>query len=103
MNELFSYLIVGILLVVVVLLTWSLILIREDRKRKSSMRTRLAHLKKKVEDMPDSSPEEREKKDALQTELVLEYLENMLGEIEKLKAAISKKAAESKSGRKKGK
>ncbi len=101
MESLSSYLVFGALVVVVILLVWALILINQERHRKVTARSRLAVLRKKVEELPEATEEEKEKKETLHRELYLEYFDNILGEIEKIQNQLSKKVQESKKAKKK--
>jgi hypothetical protein len=59
----------------------------------------LAELRKKVETLPEGTDDERVKKEQLHRELCLEYLDNILGEIEKMQAGLARKAQDSKKGK----
>lgn len=103
MESLSSYLVFGALVVVVILLVWALILINQERHRKVTARSRLANLRKKVEEMPEATEEDREKKELLHRELYLEYFDNILGEIEKIQIQLSKKTQDAKKSKKESK
>lgn len=79
------------LILVVILLIWSLALAYKERSRKVTIRGRLAALRRKVESLPDGTDEEKSKKEILYRELFLEYLENILGEVESLKTKAGSK------------
>jgi hypothetical protein len=99
MEEFISYFSLVALILVLILLTWAIILMYDQRARKVTSRSRLAELRKKIEALPESTDEEKNKKGLLEKELKLEYLDNILGELEKVQAAISKKTLEVKKSR----
>jgi hypothetical protein len=68
----------------------------EQRSRKTTARSRLAKLREKVESFPESTEEEKTKKESLHKELNFEYLDNILGEIEKVHVVLGKKTQEAK-------
>jgi hypothetical protein len=96
MEEFISYFSMFALILVLILLTWAIILMYEQKSRKVTARSRLAELRKKIDALPESTDEEKTKKKLLQKELNLEYLDNILGEIEKLQVSMSKKSKEPK-------
>jgi hypothetical protein len=103
METFISYFSLVALILVLILLTWAIILMYEQRSRKMTSRSRLADLRKKVEALPEESDDDKDKKDQYRRELYLEYFDNILGEIEKVQGTLSKmqasqakKAAESK-------
>ncbi len=61
-----------------------------------TIRGRLANLRKKIEALPDDTDENKAKKETLYRELTLEYLENILGEVERLKPAKAAKSEKDK-------
>ena len=89
MENLISYLSFIALILVVILLIWSLILTRRERAKKVTAKSRLARLRRKIEALPEDTDENRSKKESLYTELTLEYLDNILGGVEKLSARPS--------------
>ncbi len=91
MENLISYLSFVALILVVILLIWSLILTRRERAKKVTAKSRLARLRSKIETLPEDTDEERLKKDSLYRELTVEYLDNILGGVEKLSARPSEK------------
>ena len=91
------------LIVVVILLAWSLILTYKERARKTTSRSRLAKLRRKVEALPEETDEERSAKETLHRELYLEYFDNILGEIEKMQATLAKKTQDSRKAKGKSK
>jgi hypothetical protein len=106
METFISYFSLVALILVLILLTWALILMYQERTRKHTARSRLAELRKKVEALPEETDEEKTRKNQLHRELNLEYLDNILGEIEKLQtglAGLAKKTQEAKKTRKKSK
>jgi uncharacterized protein YoxC len=96
MEVFISYFSMVALILVLILLTWAIILMYQERTRKATARSRLAELRKKVEALPEETDEEKTRKNQLHRELNLEYLDNILGEIEKIQASIAKKAQEAK-------
>ena len=103
MDEFISYFSLVALILVLILLTWAIILMYQERTRKVTARSRLAGLRKKVEALPEETEEEKTKKTLLHRELYLEYLDNILGEIEKVQTGLSglvKKSQESKKKKK---
>jgi hypothetical protein len=96
MEVFISYFSLVALILVLILLTWALILMYQERTRKATSRSRLAELRKKVEALPEETDEEKNRKNQLHRELNLEYLDNILGEIEKIQANLTKKAKEAK-------
>jgi biopolymer transport protein ExbB/TolQ len=95
MEEFISYFSMIALILVLILLVWAIILMYDQRARKVTARSRLAQLRKKIEDLPESSDEEKNKKELLHKELNFEYLDNILGEIEKIQIILAKKGKES--------
>jgi len=94
---------IGIVLVVI-LVIWSLVLnYQERRKGKLPKRSKLSQLRKKIDSLPEKTDEDRIKKEALYRELSLELLENIYGELEDIKVAISKKDKKETSAGKKSK
>lgn len=91
MENLISYLSFIALVLVVILLIWSLILTRRERAKKVTAKSRLARLRNKIEALPEDTDEERLKKNSLYRELTVEYLDNILGGVEKLSARPSEK------------
>lgn len=91
MEELISYLSFIALILVVILLIWSLILTRRERVKKVTARSRLARLRGKIDALPDNTDEDRLKKESLYRELTVEYLDNILGGVEQLRAGPSEK------------
>lgn len=65
-----------------------------------TIRGRLANLRKKIEALPDDTDENKAKKKTLYRELTLEYLENILGEVERLKPAKAAKSEKPKKDKK---
>ena len=100
MEKLISYLSFIALILVVILLIWSLVLTRRERVKKVTARSRLAGLRGKIDALPDKTDEDKLKKESLYRELTLEYLDNILGGVERLRTAPSEKK---KSRRKKAK
>lgn len=100
MDNLVNYLSFFALILVVILLAWSLMLTHREKVRKSTLRGRLANLRKKIEALPDDTDENKTKKETLYRELSLEYLENILGEVEGLKAAKAAKSEKPKQDKK---
>jgi hypothetical protein len=96
MEVFISYFSLVALILVLILLTWAINLMYQERTRKATARSRLAELRKKVEALPEETVEEKNRKNQLHRELNLEYLDNILGEIEKIQASIAKKAKEAK-------
>jgi uncharacterized protein HemX len=94
MEEFVSYFSLVALILVLILLTWAIILMYEQRARKLTARSRLAQLRKKIEELPESTDEEKTRKELLHKELNFEYLENILGEIEKVQVTLAKKSKE---------
>lgn len=78
------------LILVLIMLTWAIILMYEQRRRKLTSRSRLAELRRKVEALPEDSDEDRTKKEQYRRELYLEYFDNILGELEKVHGSIAK-------------
>ncbi len=103
MEDFISYFSLVALILVLILLTWAIILMYIDRTRKVTARSRLAELRKKVEALPEETDEEKLKKNQLHRELNLEYLDNILGEIEKIQVSLAKKALEDKKNKAKKK
>jgi hypothetical protein len=103
MESFISYFSLVALILVLILLTWALILMYQERTRKHSARSRLAELRKKVEALPEETDEEKTKKNILHRELHLEYLDNILGEIEKVQTSLAKNTQEVKKTKKKRK
>ncbi len=101
MENLISYLSFIALILVVILLIWSLILTRRERAKKVTAKSRLARLRNKIEALPEDTDEERLKKDSLYRELTVEYLDNILGGVEKLSARPSEKKEKKKTKKKK--
>jgi hypothetical protein len=66
----------------------------DQRTRKLTARSRLAQLRKKIEELPEATDEEKGKKEILKKELNFEYLDNILGEIEKMQVTLAKKSKE---------
>jgi len=92
---------IGIILVVI-LVIWSLVLNYQERKKgKLPKRSRLSQLRKKIDALPEKTDEDMAKKEKLYRELSLELLENIYGELEDIKTAISKKEKKEASPRKK--
>jgi len=91
MENLISYLSFIALILVVVLLIWSLVLTRRERAKKVTAKSRLARLRGKIEALPEKTDEDRLKKESLYRELTLEYLDNILGGVEQLRAGPSEK------------
>jgi len=100
MEKFISYFSLVALILVLILLTWAIILMYEQKSRRVTARSRLAELRKKVEALPEETDEEKTRKEALNKELNLEYLDNILGEIEKMQAKLAKKAHDSKKRKK---
>ena len=100
MEKFISYFSLVALILVLILLTWAIILMYEQKSRRVTARSRLAELRKKVEALPEETDEEKTRKEALNKELNLEYLDNILGEIEKMQAKLAKKARDSKKRKK---
>jgi hypothetical protein len=96
MDAFISYFSLVALILVLVLLTWAIILMYQEKTRRVTARSRLAELRKKVEALPEETDEEKSKKDMLHRELYLEYLDNILGEVEKVRSGLTKKARNSK-------
>ncbi len=94
MEEFISYFSLVALILVLILLTWAIILMYDQRSRKLTARSRLAQLRKKVEELPETTDEEKTKKELLHKELNFEYLDNILGEIEKIQGTLAKKSKE---------
>ncbi len=92
MESLIDYLSFVALVIVVILLAWSLLLAHREKSRKLTIRGRLAGLRKKIDDLPDNSDEDRAKKEILYRELILEYLGNILGEVELLRTVKAEKS-----------
>ena len=90
METFISYFSMIALIVVLIMLTWAIILMYEQRRRKVTSRSRLAELRKKVEALPENSEEDKTKKEQFRRELYLEYFDNILGEIEKVQGSIAK-------------
>lgn len=103
MESFISYFSLVALILVLILLTWAIILMYQERLSKRTARSRLADLRKKVEALPEETDEEKTRKNQLHRELNLEYLDNILGEIEKIQTALAKKAQEAKKTKKKSK
>jgi hypothetical protein len=102
MGNLISYLSFIALILVVILLIWSLILTRRERAKKVTAKSRLARLRGKIEALPEKTDEDRSKKESLYRELTLEYLDSILGGVEKLRAGPSdRKEARKKKTKKK--
>ena len=101
MDNLISYLSFAALILVVILLVWSLILSRREKARKITVRSRLSRLRNRVETLPEKSDDDRQKKEQLFRELMLEYLDSILGEVERFRGAGEKKKVEKKSRKKK--
>ena len=94
MQEFVSYFSLVALILVLILLTWAIILMYDQRARKLTARSRLAQLRKKIEDLPETTDEDKEKKGLLHKELNYEYFDNILGEIEKIQVTLAKKTKE---------
>jgi hypothetical protein len=94
MEEFISYFSLVALILVLILLTWAIILMYQERTRKVTARSRLAELRKKVEALPEETDEEKSRKNQLHRELNLEYLDNILGEIEKIQVNMAKQTQE---------
>jgi len=92
MEEFVSYFSLVALILVLILLTWAIILMYEQRTRKITSRSRLAELRKKVESLPDSTDEEKSKKEDFHKELNFEYLDNILGEVEKIQVSLARRS-----------
>jgi hypothetical protein len=90
METFISYFSMIALILVLIMLTWAIILMYEQRRRKVTSRSRLAELRKKVEALPEDSEDNRTKKEQYRRELYLEYFDNILGEIEKVQGSIAK-------------
>jgi hypothetical protein len=103
MESFISYFSLVALILVLILLTWAIILMYQERLTKRTARSRLADLRKRVEALPEETDEEKTRKNQLHRELNLEYLDNILGEIEKVQTNLAKKAKEAKKTRKKSK
>jgi hypothetical protein len=103
MEEFISYFSLVALILVLILLTWAIILMYQERTRKVTARSRLAELRKKVEALPEETDEEKSRKNQLHRELNLEYLDNILGEIEKVQANMAKQTQEIKKSKAKRK
>ena len=101
MDNLINYLSFIALVLVVILLIWSLLLTHREKTRKLTIRGRLASLRKKIEALPDNTDENKSKKETLYRELTLEYLENIMGEVEQLKSAKAEKTKLEKKARSK--
>jgi hypothetical protein len=63
----------------------------EQKTRKTTARSRLAELRKKIDALPEATDVEKVKKEALYKELHLEYLDNILGEMERMQAGLAKR------------
>jgi hypothetical protein len=92
MDNAVSYFSSAALVLVIILLIWSLILAYNERSRKITARSRLAELRKKVEALPETTDDEKLRKELLHRELYLEYFDNILGEIEKVQVNLAKKS-----------
>jgi hypothetical protein len=103
MDNLISYLSFAALILVIILLVWSLILTHREKAKKVTARSRLSRLKSKVDALPERSDEDRQKKDQLFRELILEYLDSILGEVERVKGTGEGKKTEKARGKKKKK
>jgi hypothetical protein len=90
METFISYFSMIALILVLIMLTWAIILMYEQRRRKVTSRSRLAELRKKIESLPEDSEEDKTKKEQYRRELYLEYFDNILGEIEKVHGSIAK-------------
>jgi uncharacterized protein HemX len=101
MDTFISYFSLVALILVLILLTWAIILMYQERTRKVTARSRLAELRKKVEALPEETDEEKSKKAMLHRELNLEYLDSILGELEKVRSGLAKKVAEAKKSKRK--
>ncbi len=101
MEEFISYFSLFALILVLILLTWAIILMYQERTRKVTARSRLAELRKKIEALPEGTDEERDKKAALHRELHLEYLDNILGAVEKVQSGLTKKTQDSRKSKRK--
>ena len=91
MDNAVSYFSSAALVLVIILLIWSLILAYKERSRKITARSRLAELKKKVEALPETTDDEKVRKELMHRELYLEYFDNILGEIEKVQVNLTKR------------
>ncbi len=92
MSEMISYISFFAILFVVILLIWSLALTYKDKKARSlSAAKRLSQLRRKIENLPEKTDEEKTKKDALFRELSFEYFENILAGIDSVKISAAKK------------
>jgi hypothetical protein len=100
MEKFISYFSLVALILVLILLTWAVILMYEQKTRKTTARSRLAELRKKIEALPEATDEEKVKKEALYKELHLEYLDNILGEMEKMQAGLAKREGKKSKSRK---
>jgi hypothetical protein len=96
MESFISYFSLIALILVLILLTWAIVLMYNERSRKFTARTRLSEFKKKIEAMPDESDEDKVKKELLHRELSMEYLDSILAAIEKVQATLAKKSQEAK-------
>ncbi len=65
MDNLVNYLSFFALILVVILLAWSLMLTHREKARKSTLRGRLANLRKKIEALPDDTDENKAKMETL--------------------------------------
>jgi hypothetical protein len=92
MDAFISYFSLVALILVLILLTWAIILMYQERTRRVTARSRLAELRKKVEALPEETDDEKSKKMMLHRELYLEYLDSILGEVEKVRVGLTKKA-----------
>jgi len=90
METFISYFSLIALILVLIMLTWAIILMYDQRRRKTTSRSRLGELRKKVESLPENSDDEKIKKEQYRRELYLEYFDNILGEIEKMQGSIAK-------------
>jgi hypothetical protein len=91
MEKFISYFSLVALILVLILLTWAVILMYEQKTRKTTARSRLAELRKKIDALPEATDVEKVKKEALYKELHLEYLDNILGEMERMQAGLAKR------------
>ncbi len=102
MNNWISYLSLAALILVIILLVWSLVLTHREKAKKITARSRLSRLRSKVETLPEKTDDDHQKKDQLFRELILEYLDNILGEVERVKGtAEGKKQAKTRGKKKK--
>jgi len=101
MDNIISYVSFAALLLVVVLLLWTLILSYRERSRKITAKGRLSALRKKIDSLSDATDEDKAKKETLYRELILEYLENILGNIEQMRVPVKVKGKKSPKKRKK--